>query len=128
MDLSRLFKTGAQEELEKMMHLTPLSRTLLRGIDGTVSLENEVLAIALLNELQQRGLVTKDSIIGSDGEVGVSLRWPEARMFCEVWEYSIHTSIVPMEPSRIDDIIRRDFQASQILRACDYLEGVIKNK
>ena len=108
--------------------MTDVSRALIAGIDGTLSLENETVCLALLDHLQYMALIDKDSLVGSDGEEGLSIRWPEARMFCEVWDGMIRVSVVqsncevsrknfaPDKFSEVGDEIARILRVTRLIR------------
>lgn len=99
-----------------------MTTELIDGIDGTLSENHREIAVELLDQLQSRNLLG-DVLVGSDGEDGLSMRWPKARMFCEIWEESIHVSVVTKEKS----VTRNSFLGGQCNDACDSISKILSN-
>ena len=63
--------------------LTSLSKSLINGTGSQLTPPHESIAIQLLNSLQQYGLVDENSIVDSDCEDDLIIRWSDAGLVCE---------------------------------------------
>ena len=87
------------EQEEELAHTT-VSQNLLAEVrasqDAQIAAGDEredflspvtaMIALNLFNALQKRGVIDAHSLVGGDGWEGISVRWPQARMFCEIYE------------------------------------------
>lgn len=79
---------------------------------------NRDIAISLLVRLRIEGLIDNHSLIGNDEEDGLSIRWPESRMFCDVTDGEIVISIIPLHVQSFYDIEKYSFKSDELNAIC----------
>jgi hypothetical protein len=86
--------------------------------DEPISIENRDIVISLLKEIQvKNSTVLQDCITGSDGMDGVSIRWPDFNLFCDVTEGVIYISTVSLLTQNLEDIKFSIYSHTQIKKA-----------
>lgn len=101
-----------------------MSKYSLDKINGEVSEFNIKIAIPLLDELTERNLLNT-CIIGTDGEDGISLQWPNSRLFCEIRDGVYIISVIPPLPYTIQDIKIVEYSPSDIKSVCDRIFALV---
>lgn len=86
-------------------------------IDGVVSEANERVVQPLIKRLEERKML-HGALIGSDGEEGVSIRWPSCGLFCEIWDGLIHVSYVGID----GEVVRDSFSSNEMDDVCERIE------
>lgn len=97
--------------------------SLLQGVEGSINPINQLLAVDLIDLFREEGLLD-NSLIGTDGEEGISIRWPESRLFCNISDGKIYISVIPLEHAKLDDI-KFDIYES-IIDACNKISHIIR--
>lgn len=99
-----------------MWKLIPFDRMSQVNID---------VARPLMNKMQLGGLISSspECLIGSDGADGMSIRWPSARLFCDVSEGgSIIVSYVSHHDNRVQNFL---FDANETTEVCDKVASFV---
>lgn len=104
------------------------TETLLNDVDGDISPVNRAIAIVLIDLLREKGLLEEEPLVGSDGQEGISIRWPVARLFCDVTDALIYISVVPPQPASYRDIHFDIYDYSRYKEAVEKIASIVKRK
>lgn len=86
------------------------------------------LAERMIDKLCDEGML-KGCLIGKGWveveEDEVSIRWPDARLFCDITKTNICISKIPQEPARLEDVKFKHYNKAQIKEACQELSTLM---
>lgn len=85
---------------------------------------NRSLAENLINQLRDE-LLLDGAIVGSDGTDGISIRWPDCKLFCDVTDQEIYISVVPNEPAKLEDLKFDIYRHIQVREACGKIANML---
>lgn len=102
-----------------------VSQSLILGIGSELSISHQNIAIQLLNCMQKQNLVDRNTIVDTDCADGLIVRWPSARLFCEIWDNSIHVSTLKENAKSRSDINRQSFSPDQLQQVCELITQIL---
>ena len=99
----------------------------LDSIDGIVSAENRTLTEQLLGTFADPFYLS-NCCCHDDCYGGITIRWFEARMFCDISDDGIFISVIPFEPSTLHDVRRVVYDTKEVSLVHDKIVAIIQNK